>query len=48
MYEQWGLETLERINANDSIHWVLWGSDYIKKRVKSAKFWPKQDSESIN
>jgi len=29
MYEQRGLETLERINATDSLSWMLWGSDYI-------------------
>ena len=29
MYGQWGLETLERIDANDSMFWMLWGSDYI-------------------
>ena len=29
MYGQWDLETLERIDANDSMIWVSGESDYI-------------------
>ena len=26
---KWGLESLERIDSNDSVVWVLWGYEYI-------------------